>query len=75
LDGCITLHSFCFIAENGLDNGDFLREGLVAEKELGIQEGGGVGGDLEKPRSIGLTQAKNFCERLEDNLYSYYGVD
>jgi len=55
LHGCITLHCFCFIEEHGLDNGDFLREGLAAEEELAIQEGGGVGYDLEEPRSIALT--------------------
>jgi len=72
--GCITLHSFCFMEEHGLDNRDFLREGLAAEGELAIQDEGGVGDDLEGSRSIALTHAKDFRERLKDKLYLYYGV-
>ena len=75
LHGCITLHSFCFIEEHGLDNSDFLREGLAAEEQLAIQEEGGIEDNLEEPRSIALTHARNFCESLKDKLYSYYGVD
>lgn len=61
--------------EHGLDNGDFLREGLLAEEELVAQEERGVEDNLDGPRSIALAHAKDFRERLKDKLYAYYGVD
>ncbi|PUU83396.1 hypothetical protein B9Z19DRAFT_964672, partial [Tuber borchii] len=74
LHACITLYGFCFMEEYGLDNGNFLREGLEAEEESARQEMPEVADDVEEPRSIALAHAKNFRERLKYNLYSYYGV-